>query len=85
MLDLLLLVNPHPDVVNDDLPLDMTNFQGFNCLHVAAKKGSVHAVKAILRLRPGLAEVKKTDGFTPLHLACLNGKPRRKNIQTCFK
>ena len=56
------------------VPLEVTNFQGFNCLHVAAKKGSLAAVKTILRQRPELAEVKKADGFTPLHLACLNGR-----------
>uniref|UniRef100_A0A7N4NGK8 E3 ubiquitin-protein ligase MIB2 n=1 Tax=Sarcophilus harrisii TaxID=9305 RepID=A0A7N4NGK8_SARHA len=49
-----------------------TNCQGFNLLHHAALKGNVLAVRRILVRARQLADTKKDDGFTALHLAALN-------------
>ena len=56
------------------------NKRGFNALHYAALKGNIAATTSILsastELRSNnnsLIDLKKDDGYTALHLACLNG------------
>ena len=56
------------------------NKRGFNALHYAALKGNLAATKSIICAavklngdRNELIDVKKDDGYTALHLACLNG------------
>ena len=59
------------------------NKRGFNALHYAALKGNLAATKSILHAAASkvnddgdgckLIDIQKDDGYTALHLACLNG------------
>ena len=69
----------------DSNPLSLPDFtiknkRGFNALHYAALKGNIAATKSILSASSklnkdnnNLIDLKKDDGYTALHLACLNG------------
>lgn len=58
---------PHTDFT-------LANRRGFNSLQYAALKGSYEAIKIITEItQRSLVNVCKDDGFTPLHLASLNG------------
>ena len=62
------------------------NKRGFNALQYAALKGNNSATRSVLsasaRLNnPELIDTKKDDGYTSLHLACLNG---RKEVARCL-
>ena len=70
----------------DSMPLTIPDFtiknkRGFNALHYAALKGNLAATKSILSNASEtldhngsrLIDLKKDDGYTALHLACLNG------------
>lgn len=54
--------------------ITLTNNNGFNALHHCALKGNPSAMKILLSKtnRPWIVEEKKDDGYTALHLACLN-------------
>ena len=68
----------------DFKPLSLPDFtiknkRGFNALHYAALKGNLAATKSILSAsskqnnNKNIIDLKKDDGYTALHLACLNG------------
>ena len=70
----------------DSMPLTIPDFtiknkRGFNALHYAALKGNLAATKSILTNATKttdmegnkLIDLKKDDGYTALHLSCLNG------------
>ena len=69
----------------DSKPVSLPDFtiknkRGFNALHYAALKGNLAATKSIIsasskldRENNNLIDLKKDDGYTALHLACLNG------------
>jgi ankyrin repeat protein len=42
-------------------------------IFVAANRGDVKAIEALLRKNPDLATSKSRGGFTPLHMAAING------------
>ncbi|CAI8045012.1 E3 ubiquitin-protein ligase MIB1 [Geodia barretti] len=52
----------------------VANNNGFNCLHHAALRGNIGALRHILPRLPALCGVddQKDDGFTSLHLSALN-------------
>jgi E3 ubiquitin-protein ligase mind-bomb len=52
----------------------VANNNGFNCLHHAALRGNIGALRHILPQLPALCGVddQKDDGFTALHLSALN-------------
>ena len=54
--------------------ISATNNNDFNCLHHAALRGNIGAVRLILAHLPPSCSVNesKDDGFTALHLAALN-------------
>ena len=68
--------NPRPEFT-------VKNKRGFNALHYAALKGNLAATKSILHSAASnvnddgdsckLIDIQKDDGYTALHLACLNG------------
>lgn len=54
--------------------ISATNNNDFNCLHHAALRGNIGAVRLILAHLPPSCSINesKDDGFTALHLAALN-------------
>ena len=54
--------------------ISVTNSNGFNCLHHAALRGNMGAMRLILTHLPPYCSINesKDDGFTALHLASLN-------------
>ena len=56
-----------------NVDLDATNQRGFNCFQYAALKGNLSAIEMMTEKSRSLAFRPKPDGFTPLHLAALNG------------
>ncbi len=76
----------HEAIVKDNAPMidllcnhskidfDAMNKRGFSSIQYAALKGSHVAMKKICEITDfRLVNAKKDDGFTPLHLASLNG------------
>lgn len=45
----------------------------FGSIHDAAKKGNVAKVRRLLKAAPGLVNIRKRNGETPLHLAAKGG------------
>ena len=66
--DLLILLLDHNADIN------LTNNNGFNSLHHAALRGNPSAMRVLLSKlpRPWIVDEKKDDGYTALHLSCLN-------------
>ncbi|CAF1149475.1 unnamed protein product, partial [Brachionus calyciflorus] len=53
------------------------NKYGFNCIHHAALRGNTDSMECLLKKlieleKYWLIDEKKEDGFSALHLACLN-------------
>ncbi|MFQ6640423.1 hypothetical protein Gotur_015073 [Gossypium turneri] len=44
-------------------------------LHIAVVTGNTGYAKEIMNLKPSFARKLNQDGFSPIHLALLNGKP----------
>lgn len=59
------------------IDFNAVNKRGFNCMHYSALKGSISAIQKINGATHGsMINVRKDDGFTPLHLSSLNGHAR---------
>ena len=73
------IVKGSPEIVDAlcnsqaNVDFNATNQRGFNCFQYAALKGNLSAIEMMTEKCPSLAFMPKPDGFTPLHLAALNG------------
>lgn len=68
-------IEPHGVFISCHLSPDMTEVYGYSALHNAVITRDVKAVR-ILTATPGVCDLESQDsmGFTPLHLATLQGK-----------